>query len=555
MLWGMASAVLLVIALAGCGDPNCEDTSTCAKQPSNGGGGSDMGGSGGTTTGQGGTGGGNLLANGSACNAAPECMSMQCIEGLCCDAACAAECASCAIPGSEGSCASLGATTPCTAGVCDGLGACATGAYAWGKTWEPTDTAGIAIDGDGNVVVVGYWLTGQPLSFGESPISALGLQDIYVAKLDPMGDQIWLKSFGVAGPDSLRQPNGMALDDAGNIYVAGSSSGTLDFGDGNMSFPISATWDAFVVKLDPNGNHVWDHRFEDPGGPLSFESIGVSPEGNVVLVGAHLGFVDFGAGNIGSGPDGDVFVVQFDTDGNHDFSFSFGTTGAQRGTKASYGRDGSFAIAGQFEASFNIGPNPLTHVSSEDGFVAKFTDTGSHVWSQRIGTEFIDRPRAISMTSDGGVIVTGGWSNTLDIGGATLDGGESDGYAVKLDENGAFAWAQTIRGQDGDVVQDVAVDEGGNVVLIGSFRLVGDLGFAAQSSMGFNDVFVVKLTADGTPLWHLFAGDEEEDAPLYIAATQNEIVATGWFDQSIGFGGPDLVTGGGDNAFAVKLAP
>lgn len=73
--------------------------------------------------------------NGQACTAASGCASGNCVDGVCCDVACAGACVSCNLPGRAGTCTAHSAGTDpdseCTQGTgackatCDGVGACA----------------------------------------------------------------------------------------------------------------------------------------------------------------------------------------------------------------------------------------------------------------------------------------------------------------------------------------------------------------------------------------------------------------------------------------------
>ena len=123
---------------------------------------------------------------------------------------------------------------------------------------------GIAVDGDGNVLVTGQFR--DTVDFGGGPITSLGGDDIFVAKFDAGGTHVWSHGFGSFTRD---KGLGVSVDADGNVLVTGSFAshhgiGTIDFGGG----PIvsSGKSDLFVAKFDPDGNHLWSHGF---GGPTS----------------------------------------------------------------------------------------------------------------------------------------------------------------------------------------------------------------------------------------------------------------------------------------------
>lgn len=80
---------------------------------------------------------------------------------------------------------------------------------------------------------------------GSMDHSSAGDVDTFVFKLDNMGVHQWTRQFGTSGEDS---GNGVTVDNNGNIYVTGSTGGSLD---GN---PTRGTTDVYIVKYDGEGN-------------------------------------------------------------------------------------------------------------------------------------------------------------------------------------------------------------------------------------------------------------------------------------------------------------
>ncbi len=84
-------------------------------------------------------------------------------------------------------------------------------------------------------------------------------RDIFIGKLDPLGNPIWIKTAG--GPDS-DQAMDIELDNQGGLYVSGLFSSTANF-DGNTVTAIQPSAnsismsDNFLVKYDTSGNFQW----------------------------------------------------------------------------------------------------------------------------------------------------------------------------------------------------------------------------------------------------------------------------------------------------------
>jgi len=108
---------------------------------------------------------------------------------------------------------------------------------AWQVAFEPLNAEGsfpsaLAIDGNNNIIVAGSFnLPGR-------------VWDAYVAKFDSDGNLIWMRTLADGRNDNAY---GVAVDNVGNIYVAGTTN----------SFKAATDRDIFVAKFDPAGNLLW----------------------------------------------------------------------------------------------------------------------------------------------------------------------------------------------------------------------------------------------------------------------------------------------------------
>ena len=145
-----------------------------------------------------------------------------------------------------------------------------------------------AVDPDDNIFITGWTL-------GSLEGSNAGSYDIWVAKYDSDGNQIFLDQFGTGGDEAAV---GIDVDDEGNYYVTGYTDGNLD-GEGN-----EGSYDAWVAKYDGDGNQLWIEQFGSSELDNAYE---VSVSGDDVFVtGTTEG--SLGANNAGSF---DAWVASF----------------------------------------------------------------------------------------------------------------------------------------------------------------------------------------------------------------------------------------------------
>jgi len=122
-----------------------------------------------------------------------------------------------------------------------------------GGTAADTGT-GVAVDSAGDAYVIGYTTSGNyPTSVGALQATNGGLFDAVVTKLNPLGSALVYSTY--LGGSENDSGQGIALDTAGNAYLAGYSRST-DFPTtpGSFQTAIAGAYDVFVAKLNPLGN-------------------------------------------------------------------------------------------------------------------------------------------------------------------------------------------------------------------------------------------------------------------------------------------------------------
>ncbi len=174
-----------------------------------------------------------------------------------------------------------------------------TGQSIWARQLggPSSNSVAVAADLNGNCYLIGRFNGAG--DFDPAPdqsfiLTPTGGNDIFIQKTDPFGNLAWAKKLGGTLDDV---PGDIAVDPLGNIYVTGSFQGTVDFdpGAGKVDLISGGKADAFIQKLDPDGNLVWANRI---GGTQTDEgkSIATSPGGRIYTAGNFLSTVDFDPG-------------------------------------------------------------------------------------------------------------------------------------------------------------------------------------------------------------------------------------------------------------------
>ena len=249
------------------------------------------------------------------------------------------------------------------------------------------------------------------------------------------------------------------------------------------------------------------------------------------------------------------------------WSRSAGSPGDDRALGVAVDGTGNVAVTGYFSGTVDFGGGPLTsdHIATldpndyRDAFVARYSATGTPLWSRRLGADADDKGNAVAVDGAGNVIVAGTVENYVDFGDGVVTGTEGgfDAFVAKYAAaDGHHLWSRRFGTSGIEGAYGVASDAAGNVLAVGDFENTISPAGTALTSAGGLDVFVVKYGPTGTPLWSRRFGGSAFDYGYGAAldASGNAIV-TGAFYGTVDFGGGPLTSAGGLDVFVAKYGP
>lgn len=221
----------------------------------------------------------------------------------------------------------------------------ADGSFVWAyapKSGGTADASSVSIDPSNNIFVGGNF-TGlvdfDLTNPGTDIFSSYGGYSVYLEKLNSDATVAWTKLLG-AGASSVAL-SGIITDSAGNFYAMGSFTGTGDFDPGVGTINLTGNNNAYVAKLDPNGNAIWAKTY----GAYSAIDVAVDASSNVFISGQYIGTKDLdpGAGtqNLTSTGSGS-YVLKLNPDGSFAWVTGTKTTNSSSPTKLALGPGGPF---------------------------------------------------------------------------------------------------------------------------------------------------------------------------------------------------------------------
>lgn len=249
--------------------------------------------------------------------------------------------------------------------------------------------------------------------------------------------------------------------------------------------------------LSFNGEIEWAKTF---GGSREDDanSIVQTPDGGYAIV----GFTMSNDGDITdkTTTDADVWVFKLNSEGELQWSKTYGGSADDRGTKIINTTDGGFAVIGYTRS--NDGD-----VSYNNGFydfwLLKLDASGNLLWENTFGFSGNDQGQSLLQTADDGYFLTG----FMDFDGRAAQNpnnhkstrhGVGEFWAVKTDQNGNEKWSHYYGGTDNDRAYDVVQTPDGGFMMVGNSESDD---FDITNPLGSYDYWVVKIDSSGNLLW------------------------------------------------------
>ena len=211
---------------------------------------------------------------------------------------------------------------------------------------------GVSVDSSNNIYLTGYTLGGLDNNTNS------GGRDIFLVKYNSSGTKQWTRQLGTTSGDL---GNGVTVDSSNNIYVTGSTGGSLD---NNTN---AGSYDLFVVKYDSSGTKQWTRQLGTTSGD-SGQGVTVDSSNNIYLTGYTLGGLD---NNTNSGGR-DIFLVKYNSSGTKQWTRQLGSSSNDSGQGVTVDSSNNIYLTGYTEG----GLDNNTNAGGNDLFLVKYNSDG-----------------------------------------------------------------------------------------------------------------------------------------------------------------------------------
>ncbi len=290
--------------------------------------------------------------------------------------------------------------------------------------------------------------------------------------------------------------------------------------------------------------------------------IAIGPDGNIYVTGYIFGGADIAGTSFFDTQTNEMFLAKFNPNGQLQWvQQAGGGSGSEKGLSVTVSSQGNVYVAGEFTNTATFGDSTtqntvlLTGNGEEDGFIASYTSSGTLRWAKGYRGPNTDRCTGVITHSNSAIYVTGTFTNSVTIGDSTFNSrGSSDLFLTKVSSDGTFRWAKMAGGSREDISEGIVTDGAGNIYMTGSFSGTATFGNCSLSTATLStDAFMVKFSSRGSCQWALHEGGKLGDVGKGLTSDQaGNIYMTGYFMGDVSVGGVQLPWKGHNDVFLVK---
>jgi hypothetical protein len=237
----------------------------------------------------------------------------------------------------------------------------------------------VAVDAEDNVWVSGAFES-RTIDLGGGPLRCAGVHDLFLAKLDGEGKLLFAKRFGDAQDQiDLRL---RAAPDAG-VVASGWFNGTIDFGAG----PVHSPWNkaSFVARLGGDGRARWSVAFGHRLDYAATDAV-VGADGDVYVSGGSDGTSEFvPGGRPATAYDLGPVLLVFDAAGKRRAACRYGSGADNLSTAVGVDSAGNVRLVAASRGGMDFGAGPAGAAQGQEALVvSSFDSRGDLLWSRRL---------------------------------------------------------------------------------------------------------------------------------------------------------------------------
>lgn len=313
-----------------------------------------------------------------------------------------------------------------------------------------------------------------------------GKFDMWIIKTDALGNKEWDMTYGTTGHDELQQL--LELPD-GSFFAFGHSDG-LPGGAGNLTAENFGNLDLRLLKIASDGQLLWDKSYGGIGAEKGYKIIKAS--GDYLLGGFSTSVPDSGNKKSPLYGANDFWLVKVDGDGNIIWDNSYG--GDTQDVLLNIERvNGGFLLGGQSDSPLS-GTKTVDPVGLRDYYLVKIDNDGQQIWDNVYGGNGYDDGFSMYVNEDEEILFGGVSNSDASGDKVDNSQGGNDFWLLFLEPDGEIIWQLSYGGGRNDALTSIFPVSDGGVMLGGhsASNASGDKTHDNVGDNEKNDVWIIK---------------------------------------------------------------
>jgi hypothetical protein len=374
----------------------------------------------------------------------------------------------------------------------------------WQQTYGsggPDEPYAVRQTSDGGFIIGGTSYSSYAGS-GNRTAPGWGGSDFWIVRTDAAGSNLWDRAYGSMGTEGLSSLE--QTTDGGFILAGGSSS----LGpSGNKTANSYGLTDFWLVRTDSAGNKLWDVAFGGQRGDAA-NSVRQTSDGGFVVAGVSTSHASGNKTSVSWGG-ADFWVVRLDANGQKLWDQSFGGSQSDTAGVVRETADGGFIVGGYTDSGAD-GNKSSASFGFSDFWVVRLDGAGNKLWDRSFGGNWSEYLRSLVQTADGGFLLAGQSTSFPSGNKRSPLYGSYDWWVIRVDANGGELWQRSYGGTDYDILLEVNRTADGGFILSGSSDSRTN-GTKTARRYGSTDYWLVRINGSGNQLWDQTLGSRGED--------------------------------------------
>lgn len=350
--------------------------------------------------------------------------------------------------------------------------------------------------------------------------------DCFIAKFDSNGIRIWATYIGGNETEVIKD---LAIDKFNNPIITGFTTSNINNFTSpgsyqpnlNYQYYSGNNYDAFLVKLDNNGQRIWGTLY---GGTFNDVANSVTIDNNNDIIISGLTYSMTGITTIGAHKASfnneyttqyDAFIVKFSENGNRIWGTYYGGDMQEEIFESGCDALNNIYLVGRAYSINGIsstGAYQTDKKGENDSFLVKFSPNGNLIWGTYFGGENYDELSSIKVSKTNFIYVSGKTASNQNISTPNsflslsqhVSNGGFDGIIAKFDISGNRIWSTYFP----EKINDLDIDNNDNIFFTGETTLNDGIATtnAFRNIQSFQDGYIQKFNSLGTRLWGTYYG-------------------------------------------------